>query len=196
MGDYYTDIEDRITSRLRKDTEYVAVMLDKLKNRKKNHPLYGKESEEDRVWLDGFASGNGLNICCGNFSIGESLGVDISRVRLAADYPGEGDKLTFQESDALDFIVTNYFEAMHSPLDALNEWYRCLKDGGALAIVCMDANSYTTSLWGALNNRHRYNTFTEVTISQYLYRAGFSSVNVEVTPHKTLRVSAVKSKGE
>ncbi len=193
MADYYTDIEDRITSRLQKDTEYAAAMLDRLKVRKKNHPLYGKESEEDRLWLEGFTSGDGLNICCGDFSIGDSLGVDAHRARLAADYPGEGDKLTFQGSDVLDFIITNYFEAMHSPLDALNEWYRCLKDGGVLAIVCMNADSYPpTKTSGALKNKNRYNTFTEVTVSQYLYRAGFSSVNVEVTPHQTMRVSAVK----
>ena len=179
------------------DTEYVSFLLKKLDARQADRPEYGKESEEDREWLEGFAVGNGLDICCGDYAIGDSLGVDELRTRLAADYPGRGDALAFQGSDELDFIVTNYLEAMPAPLLAFNEWYRCLKDGGVLALVCMDANAYANNVknpLGVLSNRRRYNTYTKITLSQYLYRAGFTEIKIEEIGKTRLRASAVKKR--
>jgi SAM-dependent methyltransferase len=155
----------------------------------KDGPISGAES--DRIWLDQIAVGEGLDICCGDFIIGEAKGVDGDETKLGADYQVRGDDLAFQEDGTLDFIVTNYPEAMPTPLRALFEWYRCLKPGGVLGIVCMDADTYTNKK-GALRNHNRLNTYTKTTIAHYLYRAGFIGVEVEVTDHKTLRVKAAK----
>ncbi len=169
---------------------YKKVMVDN------NNP-----GEEDRIWLDQFANGTGVDICCGDFIIGEAIGVDsaVSPIGqtathvLGADYRCQGDELTFVKPGTLDFVVTNYFEALPNTLNALHEWWRCLKAGGVLAIVCCDANSYTPKrLAGALTNAQRQHTYTAVTISHYLYRAEYTDVQVEETPHGTLRVSAVK----
>ena len=72
MSDHYKRIKDRLVRRLEKDTEYVAWMLKKIDKRQEDRPEYGKESEEDREWLEEFAVGNGLDICCGDYAIGDS----------------------------------------------------------------------------------------------------------------------------
>jgi SAM-dependent methyltransferase len=151
--------------------------------------------EEDRLWLDQFANGNGYDICCGDFLIGgedQAVGIDGHAHMVGTDRLSEGDELAFQESGRLDFVVTNYLEGLPYPLKALNEWWRCLKPEGVLALVCRNANKYSAKYpKGALDNGSRQNTFTTVTLSHYLHRAGFKDVKVEeVGP--TLRAYAVK----
>ncbi len=161
-----------------------------LKTDKDNNP-----DEEDRLWLDQFAKGNGYDICCGDFLVGgenQAIGIDGDGRKVGSDFLCEGDELAFQEPGRVDFIVTNYLEGLPYPLKALNEWWRCLKPEGVLALVCRNANKYSAKYpKGALDNGSKQNTFTAVTLSHYLYRAGFKDVKIEEVG-LTLRAYAVK----
>jgi SAM-dependent methyltransferase len=156
-----------------------------------------KTTESDRLWLDQFAVGNGLDIACGDFLIGDqdqAVGVDGDRRYIGADFHCEGDELAFQSPETLDYVVTNYLEGMPNPINALNEWWRVLRPGGTLALICRDANSYPPKyLKGALSNGSRQNTYTSVTLGHYLYRAGFTDYKFEVVGGG-IRASAVKEK--
>lgn len=147
---------------------------------------------EDREWLEQHAKGVGLDIACGDFPIGDAAGVDgdIHAV-IGADYFCEGDELTFQEHGKLDFIVTNYLDAFPTPLKVLNEWHRCLRVGGVVAIVCRNADKYDEPK-GPLTNGRRQSVYTVKTLPQYLYRAGFSKVQIFTNGLKSIRASAVK----
>lgn len=150
-----------------------------------------KSDQYDREWLEQYAQGNGLDIACGDFPIGNAQGVDgDEHAVIGADWVAEGDELTFQQPGTLDYVVTNYLDAFPNPLKALNEWYRVLRTGGIFAIVCRNAEAYPHRL-GPLENQRRQALYTTLTLSQYLYRAGFSSVKVEAVD-KTLRATAVK----
>jgi SAM-dependent methyltransferase len=154
------------------------------------------DAEEDRLWLDQFANGNGFDICCGDFLIGgedQAAGIDGDARWVGVDKICEGDELAFQKHEELDFVVTNYLEGMPYPLKALNEWWRVLKPEGVLAMICRDANKYSSKYpQGALGNGSRQNTYTAVTLSHYLYRAGFTNVKIEETDGLTLRAYAEK----
>ncbi len=152
-------------------------------------------TESDRLWLDKFAIGNGIDIACGDFLIGDNeqaIGLDGDRQYIGADFHSEGDALAFQTPESLDYVVTNYLEGMPNPLNALNEWWRVLRPGGTLALVCRDANSYSSKYKkGALSNGSRQTTYTEVTLGHYIYRAGFTDYKSEIV-EKAIRASAVK----
>ncbi len=154
-----------------------------------------EKTESDRLWLDQFAVGSGLDIACGDFLIGaeeQAVGVDGDRRYIGADIHSEGDELAFQSPETLDYVVTNYLEGMPYPLNALNEWWRVLRPGGKLAIICRDANSYPPKyLKGALSNGSRQNTYTSVTLGHYLYRAGFTDYKYEEVGGG-IRATAVK----
>jgi len=152
-------------------------------------------TEENRQWLDQFAKGVGFDIACGDFLIGDivqALGVDGAPKMLGTDYWSEGDNLSFQPTDTLDYIVTNYLDGMPAPLKALAEWCRCIKPGGRIAVVCRDAQMYHTSM-GALENARRQSCYTSITLSNYLYRVGLKNVKVEKHPAScSLRGTGVK----
>ncbi len=151
----------------------------------------------DRDFLEKHAIGHGVDIACGDLVIGDSIGVDVKKYVLGLDYNYRGDELMFSKSSELDYVVTNYLEALPHTLNALNEWHRCLKSGGTLAMVCRDAASaaYTSHKLqgeGALKSRRRCNTFDKLTLSQYLYRAGFEDVDIVETEYASLQVFAKK----
>jgi SAM-dependent methyltransferase len=151
--------------------------------------------EDDRIWLDQFANGNGLDIACGDFLVGgedQALGVDTSQGMVGSDYFHKGHELAFQPGGVLDFVVTNYFDGMQDPLTALQEWHRVVKPGGVVALVCRDAHSFETKM-GALENGKKQNTFCKVTLGHYLHRTGFIEVLIDETEHGTLRASGVKA---
>jgi SAM-dependent methyltransferase len=146
--------------------------------------------EPDRLWLDGHAKGKGLDMCCGDFPIKGAEGVDVSSKKIGADFLAKGDELTFVDNNSLDFVVTNYLDVFPDTLKVLNEWYRILKSGGRLALVCRNADAYLNPL-GPLDNSHRVSLFTMKTIQLYLERAGFCKVTV-VADFTSLRVTASK----
>lgn len=153
----------------------------------------GLGGEYDRLWLDKFTiKGQGLDICCGDFLIYGSEGVDIDPKKLGASYSFvEGDELTNHDSNCLDFIVTNSFDVFPNILKVLNEWNRVLVPGGILAFCCRNADFYGGT-HGPLENRHRVNCFTKKTIGFYLSRANYKNIKVEEA-EGTLRVSAEKT---
>jgi len=182
--------------RLDKRVETVRAKAERIKeNYIKRLPSTDGGSEENRIWLDQFARGVGFDIACGDFLIGDvvqALGVDGAPKMLGTDYWSEGDDLSFQPADSLDYIVTNYLDGMPAPLKALVEWRRCIKSGGRIAVVCRDAEQYTQEM-GPLENARRQSCYTEVTLKNYLYRVGFIDVRVEVHPKSSsLRGSATK----
>ncbi len=141
--------------------------------------VYNPVSLANRGFLEKHAVGSGVDICCGDFLIGDAMGVDITENRVGTDFNISGDALTIFDDGALDYVVTNYLEALPNTLGALNEWKRCLKPGGTLAICCTNAEKYAQHPSGALQNHRRLNTFTKLTLSHCLHRAGFRDINIE-----------------
>lgn len=154
--------------------------------------------EDDRLWLDKFAVGTGLDVCCGDFLVGtedQASGVDGDDAAglVGVDYFRQGDDLSFSGSGKLDFVVTNYLDGLPNPIKAFQEFHRVLKDGGKVALVCQDADSYPENdQYGALRNVRKQSTYTRVTIKHYLSRCDFKDITVEATDHRTLRVTGTK----
>ena len=184
----------------------LATLKERIENVKKRYvaklhdgDALAKASEEDRLWLDQFCKGKGLDIACGDFLCGDDVqasGVDGAERQIGTDHYNEGDELTFAEPGKIDFIVTNYLDAFPNPLKALNEWYRALKfGGGVLAIVCRDADYPEKDKHlelGPLSNPRRQSVYTQITLAQYLKRAGFVDVKVVKGPMGSLRALAYK----
>jgi SAM-dependent methyltransferase len=149
---------------------------------------------EDRAFLEKHAVGVGADVCCGDFLIEDSIGVDTRRTVLGADFHFSAESLSFAKRDSMDYVVTNYLEAAQNTIAALNEWYRCLKPGGTLAMVCRNSHAYdpATHPMGALHSEHRTHTFDKVTLGQYIHRSGFVNVSITVTPYSTLWALAKK----
>lgn len=145
--------------------------------------------DTDKVWLEQFVVGeNGLDIACGDFPL--ARGVDIRLSSIGYDYLYSGDKLDFQSSNTLDFIITNWFDVFPAPLPTLVEWQRCLKQGGVLALVTKDVNLYDGHT-GPLESRHRLTLFCEKSLRFYLHKAGFTEVVIEQNlVNKSLRAKA------
>jgi len=190
----FTSYKDYMIWRLDERVRTVTAKANRIKeNYIKNLPGSDGGSEEDRQWLDQFARGIGFDIACGDFLIGDvvqALGVDGAPKMLGTDYWSEGDDLSFQPADTLDYIVTNYLDGMPAPLKALSEWRRCIKPGGTIAVVCRDAEVYNSPM-GALENARRQSCYTATTLKNYLYRAGFKKVKIE-KGNNSLRGQGIK----
>lgn len=192
----FRDYRDYLRWRLDRRLETVQARIEKVKRYVDGLPAVEFSGDEaDRIWLDQFVKGNGLDICCGDFLLGDenqAFGVDGAEKMVGMDYFFEGDELTFADSGVVDFIVTNYLDGLPDPLKALTEWFRCLREGGTLAVVCRDAESYPIDSMGGMRNHRRVSAYTHVTLSQYLHRVGYKSIKVERTNHNTLRALAIK----
>jgi SAM-dependent methyltransferase len=151
--------------------------------------------EEDRLWLDAQIEegARGFDICCGDFPIGDSEGIDGDIRKLGVSHHFvNGEELSIADAEELDFVVTNYFDVFPHPMSVLQEWNRVLKRGGLLALICRDADAYEGDL-GPFTNKHRCSAFTTKTIRCYLTRAGFVNIKVERTDTRSLRVRGVKA---
>lgn len=148
--------------------------------------------EAGRIWLDQYAKGKGLDVCSGDFLIGDADGVDGDRKCLGAlDFRLEGaGNLTSISSEEMDFVVTNYIEVFSDLIGALNEWHRVLKPGGILAFVCSNADARETN---PLGNRKKQTLLTPKLARFYLDRTGFKVIDLECVDAE-LRVMAKKVK--
>jgi len=161
-------------------------------------PLWGKGTmreraeiayrEEHMEWLESFCVGNGFNCGCGEMPIRNSMGVD--PVLTLASYNGltfcNMDDLWHYSAGCADYVISNYAEAAPSPCKLFTEWYRVLRSGGKLAIVCRDADDsyYSEGSNGPLSRSgkggiKKYNCYTARTIRFYLQFVGFRIVSIE-----------------
>ncbi len=147
---------------------------------------------EDREFLEKYAVGDGVDVCCGDFLIEDAVGVDTRRTVAGADFHFSADTLSFAKPNTLDYVVSNYLEAVPNTIGALNEWYRTLKPGGTLAMICRDAEQYPMHPEGALASGHRQHTFNKTTVRHYMARSGFVNITVKVTPNQSLQCLAKK----
>lgn len=179
-----SEMQDRMRERLEKRMAQLSRRAAKVRER----ILQGKiAGEEGRLWLDTFAKGEGLDICCGDMVVGD-MGLDGSPRLLGSDHLLDASTLTTIDSCSLDYIVTNYMDAMANPLQTLREWHRVLKPTGRLAIICANAHKYGNPK-GPLANAHRQSLFTPRTLEMYLERAQFQVLLLR-EEGKELRASA------
>lgn len=145
--------------------------------------------EPGRIWLDQYAIGLGVNICCGDFSVGESLGIDKDPEKIAIDLWGLADHY-YNDLGPLDFVVTNYLEFTPDPLNFIKGWTKKLKPNGIFAVVACNADKYDN--WaGPLANHRRINCFTPVTLKMYFQEAGCFVHKIELED-KEVRLAARK----
>lgn len=147
--------------------------------------------KEDRDFLVQYAVGDGVDVCCGDFLIEDSVGVDTRRTVLGADFHFSAETLSFAKPETCDYVVSNYLEAVPNTIGALNEWYRVLKNGGTLAMICRDAEQYVQPE-GALVSSHRQHTFNKTTLSHYMHRSGFTDVRITPTLWQSLQAVGKK----
>lgn len=178
--DTYEDIKQRLDRRIasmqRKAKWYLAA-------HKRRRDSEDSSKLDNLKWLDSFANGHGVNICAGDLLVAgedEAIGIDIGPNMVATDFVCEGDRLHHFDSESCDFVVTNYLEGLPAPLDAFLEWYRVLKRGGVLAVICINAETYSERyLKGPMENKRRLNSFTKTTLSHYMHRAQFMNIEIE-----------------
>jgi hypothetical protein len=150
--------------------------------------------EEDRVWLEQFAIGVGMDICPGDFIIGEnSIGVDPADNMICADKQISGDEITDESYNSMDYIVSNYLDVFSDPFKVLVSWHRLLKPGsGTLAFTCRNADAFNDER-GPLANKNRKALYTPKIVKFYLNRLGFTVKIVELSEGgKSIRVMAKK----
>jgi len=134
-----------------------------------------------REWLRSFTlDGVGLDICCGDFPIGNAMGIDQRFV--CGVFEGVGslcaDDLSVFDDNSVDYIVTNYLEGTANTQHVLHEWKRILKPKKPLAICAVNPDNYEGPL-GVFRNRNRLTAFTPKLLSNHLHRAGYVDVVVE-----------------
>ena len=155
------------------------------------------DDDGNRVWLEKFTKGKGLDVCCGHIVLDGAEGVDIHPFSRTSGclgplcYIREGDDLGNFEKEGLDFVVSNYMEAFSSPLKVLHEWNRVLRIGGTLALIVSNAERYKAPL-GPFCNRNKCNVFTPTTIRFYLAKSGFNMISLEEI-NKAMRILAEKT---
>lgn len=141
-----------------------------------------------RKWLRQYAVGKGANLCCGDFTIGDSIGIDADWEKLATDLWCNADRPPFEDG-TIDYVLTNYLECFPDTLQMMSNWTKALRQGGVFAIVCRNADAYDNS--NPLDNRRRAQCWNLQTLSFYLGRAGFRVKTHEIDG-KELRVAAIK----
>lgn len=127
----------------------------------KTYPMEGV-----RAWMDSFANGVGLDICCGNYLTEGAIGVDSAYDVVGNSFNFRGDNLAGFPADSFDYIVCNYFDCFENPLKALNEWRRVLRVGGKVAFVCSNAECYE-ALDMPLNGKRQF-LYTPHTMELYM----------------------------
>ena len=149
--------------------------------------------EDDREWLDQFTRGKGIDVCCGDFLIGDGPGLDLDPKKLGSSiFFVSAERLTNIDPESLDYIVCNYLDVMPHVLDVLKNWGRVLKPGGTLGLVVRNADSYTNPL-GPLENKNRSTLFNPRILRFYLERMGFQVERME-SYGMSLRAVALKAR--
>ena len=114
--------------------DYKPLMIQRIQDRKDKIISYcdkiirlieaGKMGgEAGRLWLEQFAVGVGLNLGCGDFSIGDSYGVDGDSRVLGMDIWAQADR--YINSGPYDYVITNYLDCFPDILGTLKNWSSC-----------------------------------------------------------------------
>ena len=177
-------------------------MIEQIKKRKEDLEVYYNRlvrqiesgqmgGYEDRAFLAKYAIGQGLDCMCGDFLIGDSVGIDMDKAKIGASFfLVDATKLTQIPDNSQDFIVSNYLDAVPNVIETLINWRRVLKTGKVLALAVRNADTYIRDR-GPLENLKRLQCFTPRTLKFYLHRAGFEQFHYEVE-NSSLRVAAKK----
>ena len=180
--DYKKQLHERLDAR----KEKLISFIDRLHRMVDAGQLGG---ESGRIWLDQYAIGVGVNLCCGDFSVGNSLGIDNDPEKIAIDIWGLADHY-YNDMPPLDFVVTNYLECFPDPLGVLKNWNKKLKPGGIFAVVACNTDMYANPA-GPLANPRRLNCFSTLTLKAYFQAAGFKVEKVDLED-KELRIMGRK----
>ena len=179
---------EKLHARLDQRFEYIKQLFERMHGMIDLGELDG--TEPGREWLEQWCVGRGVQLCPGDFSIGDSIGIDMDQKKLALDYWGYVDFFP-GESCSLDYVVTNYLEVHPDTNAILAEYASALKKGGKFAVVCRDADSYENGV-GPLKNNRRAHCFSLKTLTCYLARAGLKVKEFERVGQE-LRVMATKA---
>lgn len=180
------DLKKSMIDRIEKRKSKLIFYIDKLIRQIEKGKMGG---EEGRLWLEKYAIGEGVNLGCGDFPIGESLGLDGDQRVLGMDLWGWVDRYT-GNLGPLDYVVTNYLDCFPDVLTILRHWHSMLKTGGKIAIVVPNSDVYTNNS-GPFSNRHRLHCFSPSTLRFYLEKIGFKIEVIELVKNE-LRVVGVK----
>lgn len=176
-----------LLERLQKRKEQIDSAYNKLIRQAEAGILGG---EEDRLWMDQFTKGFGLDLCCGDFKLENSVGIDSDPHKIGSDlFFIDCRHLTGIADQECDFIACNYLDCFPNTIDILTSWKRTLKKGGRLILVVRNADAYT-NLTGPLENSRRQSLYTSKTLSFFLNRTGFKVDRIE-TFEKSLRCLAI-----
>jgi len=138
------------------------------------------QHDPDRDWLTQFAVGQGLDVCCGHFPIANAMGMDTSfTTGVITGFMGSASKINLP-NERVNFIITNYVDQLRDILEVFDEWHRILVPGGILAFTCADGHGeeFIIRPKGTLQNNHRVNVFTDITVRYFLERCKFENVQV------------------
>lgn len=163
-----------IKQRLDRRREYFNAKMDRVIRQEMAKASSG---EEIRAWMDSFAKGEGLDICCGNYLTAGAIGVDSAYDVLGNSFNFRGDNLAGFSSDSFDYIVCNYFDCFDNPLKVLNEWKRVLKPGGKVAFVASNAECYT-ALDLPLNGKRQF-LYTPHTMELFMHKMEWKGFKVQ-----------------
>ena len=147
-----------------------------------------KYEEGHLEWMESFCYGTGFNMGCGEISVEDSIGVD--RLLTLATFDGAAfcdmESLWHYDDGCADYIVSNYIEGAQCPAKMFTEWYRLLKPGGVMAIVCANAEdiNYAKTISGPLSRSRKggikkFSCYTATTLRFHLQFAGFSVGSIE-----------------
>lgn len=154
-------------------------------------------TELERQWLDTFAppGKNGLSLCCGHFSIGDSLGVDTQYKLLGTDYTMSLDDIYKFGPDKFDYVITNHAESTESPVKLFYNIHNILKPSGVFACVFVNSDALDTDVNDICMSPKKLSLFNKRTMEYYLRKAEFKSVEVSDSSTTNL-LRAVAIKGE
>jgi SAM-dependent methyltransferase len=164
---------ESVRLRLEQRRTYINAKIDRILRQDvpKTAPVEGI-----RAWMDSFAKGVGVDICCGNYLTEGAIGVDSAYDVVGNSYNFRGDNLANFPATTFDYVVCNYFDCFENPLKTLNEWHRILKVGGKVAFVCSNADCYQP-LDLPLNGKRQF-LYTPHTMELYMSKI-FKQWNVQ-----------------
>jgi len=146
-----------------------------------------------------YCVGDGLNIGCGNLSIGNSIGIDANPKCKATRMVAMADDLSFVDDGTYDYIISSACleHIDRGPVMVLREWLRCIRIGGIIAVIVPDAEygmwamTGDTGIPGQLAKQNRLmehmHAFTVTTLRMLFEYVGMSVIRCESIDRRPVR---------